>query len=57
VEEFTAESDPDERSRRARRLEHWVGAHVPALAAHLSSVRAVPGMDELTESRAPTDPD
>lgn len=57
VDGFTAESDPDERHRRARRLDHWIEANVPALAAHLHRVRSSPGMDELTESRSPATPD
>ena len=51
LSEIEAEDDPGERTRRILRLDHWIEAHVPLLAAYLVRLRSAPGMDELTEGR------
>jgi hypothetical protein len=49
--EIDNEDDPDEHTRKILRLDHWIEAEVPLLAANLVRIRSAPGMDELTEGR------
>jgi hypothetical protein len=49
--EIDSEDDPDEHTRKILRLDHWIEAEVPPLAAYLVRIRSAPGMDELTEGR------
>jgi hypothetical protein len=51
LNEIESEGDPDERTRRILRLDHWIEDNVPALAGYLVRIRSAPGMDELTEGR------
>lgn len=51
IDEIDTADDPDERTRRILRLDHWIEADVPLLAGYLGRVRSSPGMDELTEGR------
>lgn len=48
---------PAERPGAVVRLERWVDRSMPELARYLAAVHAMPGMEELTESRRSTPPD
>jgi hypothetical protein len=57
LDEIDGTTDPDDVTRRVRRLGHWVGVTAPPLASFLLRVHAAPGMEELTEARPAVGPD
>ncbi|HYN31794.1 MAG TPA: hypothetical protein VES40_04155 [Ilumatobacteraceae bacterium] len=49
LDDIADETDLTERVTKVRKLEQWIAAEVPALDAHLNTVKTMPGMDALKE--------
>ncbi len=49
LDDIADESDLTDRLTKVREFERWIATEVPALDAHLNTVRMMPGMDALKE--------
>ncbi len=49
LDDIADESDLTDRLTKVREFERWIATEVPALDAHLNTVRMMPGMDTLKE--------